>query len=187
MPNKIIALTGGISTGKSTVATILASRGADVIDADTVARDVVEPGSFVLNELRDYFGDPILLSDGSLDRTLLRERIFSNDADKEFVEGLLHPVIREIINSRIEGSPAETVVFMIPILGAIGQYDVDEIWVTDCPLEVQLERLLKRPGMTQEMALSIMSAQASRDDYLTCADKVIDTTKQIDSMHLPSF
>lgn len=159
----IIGLTGGIATGKSSVAAMLADLGAKVIDADQLSRDAVIPGSQTLEQIADLFGRQILLPDGSLNRQLLRSLVFSDPAKRMHLEKILHPAIKTLALERIEEfklSDTQVVVYMAPLLIESGATDrVDEIWVVTVQEEVQLERLMARDHCSLNEALNIIAAQ----------------------------
>lgn len=159
----IIGLTGGIATGKSSVAAMLADLGAKVIDADQLSRDAVIPGSQTLEQIADLFGRQILLPDGSLNRQLLRSLVFSDPAKRMHLEKILHPAIKTLALERIEEfklSDTQVVVYMAPLLIESGATDrVDEIWVVTVQEEVQLERLMARDHCSLDEALNIIAAQ----------------------------
>ena len=169
-----IGLTGGIASGKSTVAELFAARGVPVLDTDQIARDVVEPGEPALAAVVATFGNGILGPDGRLDRAALRARIFSEPEARRQLEAILHPAIRAELarQSAAAGGPYQ--VLVIPLLVEGGRIDaVDRILVVDCPVEIQMERLMARDGETAESAGKILAAQASRDARLAAADDVI--------------
>ena len=169
-----IGLTGGIASGKSTVAELFAGRGVPVLDTDRIARDVVEPGQPALAAVMAEFGTGILGPDGRLDRAALRARIFSDPEARRKLEAILHPAIRAELarQSAVAGGPYQ--VLVIPLLVEGGRIDaVDRVLVVDCPVEIQLERVKTRDGETLESAAKILAAQASREARLAAADDVI--------------
>jgi len=169
-----IGLTGGIASGKSTVAELFAGRGVPVLDTDQIARDVVEPGEPALAAVVAAFGTGILGPDGRLDRAALRARIFSDAGARRTLEAILHPAIRAELAHRSARSGGPYQMLVIPLLVEGGRIDaVDRVLVVDCPVEVQLERLQARDGETAESAAKILAAQASREARLAAADDVI--------------
>ena len=169
-----IGLTGGIASGKSTVAELFAGRGVTVLDTDRIAREVVEPGQPALAALVQALGSDILSRDGRLDRALLRRRIFADAAARRTVEGILHPAILEALGRQSVVAPGPYQVLVIPLL-VEGDYAglVDRVLVVDCPEELQVERLMNRDGETREGALAMLAAQVSRRERLAAADDVI--------------
>ena len=172
-----IGLTGGIASGKSTVAELFAGFGATVIDTDRIARDIVKPGEPALVALTRALGPGILSPDGNLDRERLRHRIFSDPATRVTVEGILHPVIISELVRQAEAAPGPYQVLVIPLLvegGRSGQ--VDRVLVVDCPERQQIERLMRRDGETRENAARALAAQATRARRLAAADDVVENS-----------
>lgn len=171
----IVALSGGIGSGKSTVAESFARHGVDVVDADVIARQVVEPGQAALAALANHFGMRIIHADGSLNRTALRECIFSDPAEKQWVNQLLHPLIHAKTRQLFSASTTPYVLWVVPLLVENGlQKQADRILVVDVDEHTQLARTMQRDGVTRQQAESILSAQASRQQRLACADDIID-------------
>lgn len=169
-----IGLTGGIASGKTTVADLFAGFGATVIDTDRIARDVVMPGAPALAALTKALGPGILGQDGNLDRLQLRERIFKDAATRRRVESILHPAIISELVRRAKAAPGPYQVLVIPLLVEGGRRKlVDRVLVVDCPDEQQIERLMSRDGETRENAALALAAQATRAERLDAADDVI--------------
>jgi len=169
-----IGLTGGIASGKSTVADLFAEFGATVIDTDQIARKVVEPGQPTLTALTEALGSGILGADGHLNRHRLRERIFRDAATRRLVEGILHPAIIAELVRQADSASGPYQVLVIPLLVEGGRSGlVDRVLVVDCPEEQQIERLMKRDSETRENAALALAAQATRAARLTAADDVI--------------
>ncbi len=169
-----IGLTGGIASGKTTVADLFESFGATVIDTDRIARDVVMPGQPVLASLTQALGHGILDAKGNLDRERLRERIFSDAATRGIVEGILHPAIISELMRRAGSAPGPYQVLVIPLLVEGGHRGLaDRVLVVDCPEEQQIERLMRRDGETRESTARALAAQATRVERLHAADDVI--------------
>jgi len=173
-----VGLTGGVASGKSTVAAILASLGAVVIDADRLAREVVEPGTPGLAAVVEEFGPGVLTGDGALDRPALGAVVFADEAARGRLEAILHPLIRARGAEIEAAAPAGAlVVHDIPLLAETGQGDrFDAVVVVDVPVETQVERMVKDRGMSREDALARVAAQASREDRLAVATYVVDNT-----------
>lgn len=176
--SRSVALTGGIASGKSLVADELARLGAVIIDADLLAREVVEPGTDGLAALRERFGDGILQPDGSLDRTALANIIFADPEARSAVNAIIHPRVRAQARKLEDAAPAgAVVVHVIPLLVEAGLAEAFEtVWVVDIPVETQLARLMTRNGLTEAQAQARIDAQASREDRLAVADAVIDNS-----------
>lgn len=170
-----IGLTGGVASGKSTVAELFAARGATVLDTDVIAREVVVPGSPALAALVAAEGDGILDGEGRLDRAELRRRIFADGATRRRVEAILHPAILAELERQAAVAPGPYQLFAIPLLVEAGLARlVDRVLVVDCPEEEQLRRLMARDGATREEAQRMLAAQVPRQRRLEAADDVID-------------
>ena len=179
-----VGLTGGIGAGKGEVARRLAAFGALVIDADQVAREVVAPGTPGLEEIVKAFGTGMLRPDGSLDRELLGEMVFSDAALRGKLNAIVHPRVGERMREIEESAAAaDVVVHEIPLLaegGLASAFDV--VVVVDAPPDVQVERLISMRGMTRTHALARMSAQASREDRLAVATFVVDNSGSLEDL-----
>lgn len=170
-----IGLTGGIASGKSTVAARLAERGAMIIDADQLARDVVAPGSPGLEAVTQRFGEQILAVDGSLDRAALGRVVFADPHARADLEAIIHPAVRaRAAELAASAPPGAVVVQVIPLLVETGQEGAfDQVWVVDVDPAVQRARLLRRDGLTDAEASARMQAQVSRSERLAVADVVL--------------
>ena len=178
-----IGLTGGIGSGKSTVAGMLAAKGAVIVDADVLARRVVEPGSPVLARLVEEFGSDILLIDGTLDRSLLARRAFASERATRHLNEITHPPIRELAEAELaEGeSNGDVVVYEMPLLVETGQVSlVDLVVVVDVAEETQVRRSMAR-GLSESDVRARMARQVSRERRLEAADHVIANDGDIDS------
>jgi dephospho-CoA kinase len=172
-----VGLTGGIASGKTAVSDRLGELGAVIIDADRLAREVVEPGTIGLTSIIERFGDRVV-TDGALDRAALAQIVFADPVARRDLERIIHPAVRARA-AEIEGKadPASVVVHVIPLLVETGQQDSFQVRVVvDADPASQLERLLARNAMTPEEASARIAAQASREDRLAIADYVIDNT-----------
>jgi len=169
-----IGLTGGIASGKSTVANLFAALGVSIVDTDLLSREVVAPGSPLLRQIIDHFGMQVQGSDGSLNRQELRKRIFEDPEQRKWLEALLHPAIRELTDERCEAANGPYVIVAIPLLVETGgDARFDRVLVVDCEPELQLARLTARDGTTREEAQRMLAAQAPRAARLAVADDVI--------------
>jgi dephospho-CoA kinase len=178
-----IGITGGIASGKSTVADLFAAHGVTVLDTDMIAREVVVPGSPALAALVAAQGGGILDRDGGLDRAELRRRIFSDAATRREVEQILHPAILAELERQAARSPGPYQVFVIPLLVETGlAHVVDRVLVVDCPEEEQIRRLMARDGETRETATRMLRAQAPRERRLAAADDVIDNGVELPAL-----
>ncbi|MEV4002833.1 dephospho-CoA kinase [Actinomadura sp. NPDC049753] len=173
-----VGLTGGIGSGKSEVSRRLREHGAVVIDADRIAREVVEPGTPGLAAVVAEFGEDVLLPDGALDREKVGRIVFADPDRLAALNAIVHPLVGERMQELMDAAPADAVVvYDVPLLaenGLAGMYD--EVVVVDAPEEVQLDRLVARRGMTEEDARARMAAQASRADRRAVATHVIDNS-----------
>ena len=181
----VVGLTGGIGSGKSAATAIFEDLGIDVVDADLASREAVLPGSKVLDQIQKKFGDEILLEDQSLNRAKLREIIFDNSEDKTWLEQLLHPEIRHIIQSKLENSSSEYVILVSPLLFETDQHEFCNTTILiDSSLNSQVSRTSKRDSVSEDSVKKIISAQMSRDDKLKIAKIVInndDSLEQLES------
>ena len=179
-----VGLTGGVASGKSTVARILAELGAVVIDADRLARDVVARGTPGLAEVVAEFGPEVLLEAGDLDRAAMADRVFNDENTRRRLERIVHPrVYAEIRRLESEAPDGALVVHDIPLLVESGRADTfDAVVVVDAPAELQVERMTTDRGWTREDAESRLAAQASRQDRLAVATHVIDNAGSLDDL-----
>lgn len=170
-----VGLTGGIGSGKSTVAGIFAELGVEIIDADVVAREVVEPPSTALDAISSRYGEEILTADGALDRPRMRKLVFADEAERTWLEDLLHPLIDERIGQRIAGCESAYCILVSPLLLETSQRRwVDRVLVVDVSRQTQLQRSLLRDQGERATIEAIIDAQASREERLRAADDVID-------------
>ena len=173
----VVAVTGGVASGKSAVTDAFAARGIVVADADVAARAVVEPGQPALRQIVDTFGATSLAADGRLDRAAMRERVFADPAARTALEGILHPRIRTWLREACEAATGPYVVAAIPLLaegGGRSAYPwLDRVLVVDVPESVQRQRLMRRDGADDRLAQGMIAAQASRAQRLRMADDVI--------------
>lgn len=175
---RIVVLTGGIASGKTTVSDRLADAGIPIIDTDVIARQVVKPGTTGLARIVEIFGSHVLQPDGALDRRALRQRVFDSPAARRQLEAITHPLIREQVDKDIEAAGTEPViVLVVPLLIESGLFKTaDEVVVVDVPESVQISRLRARDDITAEQAARILAAQSSREERLRHADHVIDNS-----------
>lgn len=178
-----IALTGGIACGKSTVANLFAALGITIVDTDLLAREVVANGSPLLARIAEHFGAAVLQQDGSLDRAQLRERVFANPAERQWLEQLTHPAIRELTDRRCESATGPYVMVAIPLLVETGgAARFDRVAVVDCDPKIQLARLQARDGSTREQAARMLAAQVTREQRLAVADDVIENNGDMSAL-----
>lgn len=187
-----IGLTGGIGCGKSVVAELFAAYGTPVIDADAIAHALVEPGRPALLRLQQHFGPDIIDKNGALNRTVMRELVFSNAEKKKQLEAILHPLVYQEMQRRLDAlSGAVYVILSIPLLLETGmQRFVDRIAVVDCPESTQIDRVKKRNGLAESAVRAIMQTQVTRQERFAAGDDIIDNSggftelaQQIEKLH----
>ncbi len=177
----LIGLTGGIAAGKSTVAKRWAEHGALEIDADQVARDVVEPGTVGLGRVVEAFGSDVLTADGELDRKQLARQIFSDAGKRELLNSILHPLIKQRTKQLLSELPAESiVVYNVPLLvEAAVDHPFDLVVTVEAPEEEQLRRLVETRGLTESEARSRITAQAKPIERAARADRILNSNQDI--------
>ena len=179
----IVALTGGLASGKSTVARRFEELGVPVIDADDVARRLVEPGARALEEIADTFGDGVLDPHGHLDRAVMRTLVFDNAAQRRKLESILHPKVRDAMRAFAASSDAPYVVFVIPLLAETNQArEMDRVVVVDATRSLQTVRAIARDGSPPATIAAIIDSQATRAERLAVADTVIENVGDIDTL-----
>jgi len=180
-----VGLTGGIGSGKSTVADLFAGLDVPVIDTDAIAHQLTAPGGAALEAIHAVFGDAVMQADGVLDRVALRRRIFADATARRQLEAILHPRIRQQVEQTLATLAAPYVLIVIPLLVETGGYaDVlDRVLVVDCPEEVQIARVMARSGLARDEVNAILVAQASRAERLAAADDVIVNTASPEALH----
>ena len=191
-----VGLTGGIGSGKSTVADCFAAHGVPVIDTDVIARDLTAPGGAALDAIRAVFGETVMQADGTLDRAALRRRVFADRAARRQLEAILHPLIRQVVGQMLATLTAPYALIVIPLLvqrqdrpegerlaayplrvETGGYRDVlNRVLVVDCPEDVQIARVMARSGLTHDEIKAILAAQAGRAERLAAADDIIVNT-----------
>ena len=177
-----VGLTGGIASGKSTVADYFAELGVPVVDTDLIAREVVSISSPALEEIRTTFGPDVISADGTLDRAAMRKIVFADDGKRRLLESILHPRIRELAFRRADQASAPYVIIVVPLLFESPMRNaMNRILVVDCTVETQLQRLLARDCETEEQAKKIIAAQATRDERLSIADDVIANDSDLEA------
>lgn len=184
----LIALTGGIASGKSTIASRLAEHGAIIVDADAIVRDVQAPGSPVLEQIAEAFGAGVIAEDGSLDRPALGARVFGDSAQLARLNAIVHPAVREESQRRftaaLDRNPDAVVVYDVPLLVEARVEDPwDLIVVAHAPVEERLRRLINLRGMDETAARERIGAQVSDERRLAIADVVIDTSGTLERTH----
>ncbi|MGE5318622.1 MAG: dephospho-CoA kinase [Hyphomicrobiaceae bacterium] len=179
-----VGLTGGIGSGKSTVADLFAELGTPVIDTDVIARELTGPGGAALNAVRAAFGETVIRADGTLDRAALRRRVFADARARRQLEAILHPRIRQAVEQRRALLTAPYALVVIPLLVETGGYrDVlDRVLLVDCPEDLQIARVMARSGLAQDEVEAMLAAQAGRSERLAAADDVLLNTDSPDAL-----
>ena len=178
----IVGLTGGIGSGKSTIARLFGELGIHWVDADNVAREVVEPGTSSLEAIAGHFGSDILDANGALDRAKLRTIVFEAPEERTWLESLLHPIIREELIRQLHPAdyPHSYVLLVTPLLYETDQHQlVDYSVVVDVPVEVQIERTMSRDTNTRDQVERIIAAQMPREERRDRADAIIDNNRPL--------
>jgi dephospho-CoA kinase len=179
----IIGLTGGIGSGKSEVTRRFAKLGICIVDADEVAREVVLPGQAALSEIAQHFGEDILTANGELDRAKLRNIIFDSPDEKRWLENLLHPLINQIIRTRLAQAESAYAILASPLLLETQQHTlVDRVLIIDTSEALQLARASKRDNSNSEQIKAIMASQISRTERLARADDIVHNLGVIDEL-----
>lgn len=179
----VVGLTGGIGSGKSAVSRRFEERGVTVVDADVVAREVVEPGTAALQAIAEHFGPAVLTASGALDRAALRQVVFADDTERKWLEQLLHPLIGEEIVRQLSGARSDYAMLVSPLLIETAQRDLcNRILVVDVPEAVQVDRTMARDGNTREQVERIIASQAGRQRRLDSADDVITNAGPLEEL-----
>lgn len=174
-----IGLTGGIGSGKSTVAGLLAERGAAVIDADAISRSLTAPGGRAIDAIAHVFGTEMITPEGAMDRVAMRARVFSDPQAKQQLESIIHPLVGQVTQEQTQhaiDSGTTCLVFDVPLLVESGdrwRHKVHHVLVVDCDTETQTERVVRRSGLSPAEVARIIAHQATRHQRLACADSVI--------------
>ena len=174
--NFSLGLTGGIGSGKTTIANMFAELGATLIDTDLIAHQLTIPGGLAIPAIREQFGPEFITTDGAMDRATIRHLVFADAEKKHKLEAILHPLIRTETEREAAQAKGDYRIFVVPLLVESGNWKqrVDRILVVDCDEETQISRVMSRNQLSREEAIAIMRNQASRQDRLTAADDVIN-------------
>ncbi len=182
--NFSIGLTGGIGSGKTMVANMFAELGARIVDTDEVARNLTVSGGAAIESIRKEFGERFIAQDGAMNRSLMRELVFSNPDERLKLEAILHPLIRKVSLELAEAATGIYVIFVNPLLVELPIWHGmgTRILVVDCPEELQIERVMKRNNMSREQVGAIMATQATRRQRLAVADDVIINDRSMEEI-----
>jgi len=176
-----LGLTGGIGSGKTQVANLLADLGASVIDTDLIAHQLTAAGGRAIEPIQKAFGDEVIEASGALNRARMRELVFAEPARRAELEAILHPLIGQTARQEAEQAVGLYVVFVVPLLVESGRWrqQIDQLCVVDCDQETQIERVQARSGIELVTIQRILAAQATREQRLAVADDVIDNSKTV--------
>jgi dephospho-CoA kinase len=187
----VVGLTGGIGSGKTTVAQAFARLDVPLIDTDVIARELVAPGLPALKAIVSHFGNSVLTRDGELDRPKLREIVFSSAEQRAELERILHPRIREVVQSRLAELDVPYCLIIIPLLSETGGYPfLDRVLLVDAAEETQIARTMARDGLERQQVEQILASQSSREQRRAIADDIIDNNgdsasiqQQVEALH----
>jgi len=185
MNKKIIGITGGLATGKSTVSDYLERQyDLKVLDADLYAREATEKNNSILSEIVNRYGQKILLDSGQLDRLQLAQIIFNQGQEKKWLENLIHPYVKKRFLEDLHSSNDNVIVFVVPLLFEVGMQDmVDETWLVTCSPQQQIERVIKRNSLSKEQALARINNQWDLDTKRNLADLIIENTEDLNYLY----
>ncbi|KAE8761740.1 MULTISPECIES: dephospho-CoA kinase [Paraburkholderia] len=171
-----VGLTGGIGSGKSTVADLFAAHGVPLVDTDLIAHRITAPHGIAMPQIAAEFGDSFVAADGSLDRARMRTLVFSDDGARKRLEGITHPLIRAETEREQREAQGPYVIVVVPLLVESGSWKtrVNRVLTVDCSVETQISRVMSRNGFSREQVLAIIARQATREARLVAADDVID-------------
>ena len=185
MANWVLGLTGGIGSGKSAVSAMFEELGIQVVDADIVAREVVEPGSVGFTKITAHFGGEILTDNGTLDRAKLRAIIFADESQKQWLNNLLHPLIRESMLSQLKQATSNYVILVAPLLFENGlEKYCNHTLLIDVPVDVQITRTTARDNVSVELAKQIIASQMSRADKQQKAADILDNNRPLEKVKM---
>lgn len=189
----LVGLTGGIGSGKSTVADLFAAHGASIVDTDAVAHALTAAGGAAIPAIRQEFGDAVITDDGALDRAAMRGIVFADAGARRRLEAILHPMIGHCCELMIAEAAGPYTIIVVPLLVESGRWRerIDRLLVVDCPVEVQIERVMRRNRLSREQIEAIIAVQASREARLAAADDIVDNGgapealgPHVDALHL---
>lgn len=178
----VVGIAGGIGSGKTAVSNRFRSLGIEIADADVASRRVVAPGEPALETIADRFGSDVLLDDGTLNRPILRERVFQDARERRWLESLLHPLINQRIRDVLAAAPSPYAILVNPLMR---QRDprADRILVVDVPEEIQIERAMARDGVAESQVRAILASQLDRRSRLALADDIISNDGSLENLH----
>ncbi|GGC81961.1 dephospho-CoA kinase [Undibacterium terreum] len=170
-----LGLTGGIGSGKTTVANLFADLGASLVDTDLLAHQLTSPSGIAIPDIIRQFGQDFIQQDGAMDRAKMREQVFGHPEEKARLEAILHPLIRSETEKAARAATGSYIIFVVPLLVESGSWKsrVSRVLVVDCPEQTQIQRVMSRNGLSEQQVRAIMAAQVSRETRLQAADDVI--------------
>lgn len=185
MSHYVVGLTGGIGSGKSSVAKLFVDMGAVLVDTDAIAHELTGPGGEAMPALREAFGAAVADASGALDRAAMRQRVFADPAARGRLEGILHPLIRRHSEARCRAAASPYVILGVPLLIESGDFRqrCQRIVVVDCPETLQIERVMARNGLSEGEVRAIMAVQATRSQRLAAADDVVVNDADLSSLY----
>lgn len=185
MSHYVVGLTGGIGSGKSSVAKLFVDMGAVLVDTDAIAHELTGPGGEAMPALREAFGAAVADASGALDRAAMRQRVFADPAARGRLEGILHPLIRRHSEARCRAAASPYVILAVPLLIESGDFRqrCQRILVVDCPETLQIERVMARNGLSEGEVRAIMAVQATRSQRLAAADDVVVNDADLSSLY----
>lgn len=185
MSHFVVGLTGGIGSGKSSVANLFVDKGAVLVDTDAIAHELTGPGGEAMPALKETFGAVVADVTGALDRAAMRQRVFADPATRSRLEAILHPLIRQHAAARCRAAASPYVILAVPLLVESGDFRqrCQRIVVVDCPETLQVARVMARNGLTESEVRAIMAAQATRSQRLAAADDVVVNDADLSSLY----
>ena len=182
--NPVIGVTGGIGSGKSTVAEFLQTQGAAVVDTDRIAHDLTMPGGAAISAIKAEFGAEFITQQGAMDRVRMRQLVFSDNSAKSRLEQILHPLIRQQVESQLQQAQGCYTLLLVPLLVETGAYRqlLDRTLVVDLPETLRISRTMARSGLSEAEVKAIMARQASRDERLQAADDIVNNDTDLQSL-----
>jgi dephospho-CoA kinase len=181
----IIGLTGGIGSGKTTVSRLFSNLGVETFSADQINNELIRNGTFAFKAILEHFGNQILLDTKEINKTLLREKVFTSVHDRQWLEQLLHPLIRQDITNKIQSAVSPYVILEIPLLIENRMHTtVDRVLVVDCEISMQIERAAKRDGQPSSAIEKILKTQASREQRLSYSNDILNNKGSLDNLCL---
>jgi dephospho-CoA kinase len=178
----LVGLTGGIGSGKTSVANLFAERGASVIDTDVISHSLTSPGGAAIPAIQAAFGPQMITQEGAMDRVKMRELIFADASQKVRLEAILHPMIRAEIAQQTSKATGVYIMFVVPLLVETGHWNLPRILVVDCDEALQIQRVMQRDGLSEQFIKNIIAQQATREQRLAVATDVLHNQGTIEAL-----